>query len=82
MKPKLTPKMSDVLKEVIHEHCPDLFSNIESFKIKDLTPEQISQLCETITDEFCATGLKSDSEPNERGILLEELLDYVKNFQN
>jgi len=42
---------------------------------KRLSWDQRERLIDGIMEEFCATGLRPDSEPNERGLLLEELRD-------
>ena len=42
-----------------------------------LTFQERERLVDAVGDEFAATGLREDWEPNQRGLLLVELLDVV-----
>lgn len=40
-----------------------------------MTAHQREELCAALSDELCATGLNSSDEPDERGLMLERLID-------
>ena len=42
-----------------------------------LEDDERGDICELLGEEFAETGLRADSEPNERDYQLEELLDIV-----
>jgi hypothetical protein len=72
--------MATLLREVAVKRGIDVrpfIANDGSWRITD-SDRQI--LIEAISDEFSATGLRSDSEPNQRGLQLEELLDQINKF--
>jgi len=39
--------------------------------------ETNENLFQALTDEFCTTGLGEDWEPNQRGLLIESIIDAV-----
>lgn len=69
--------MADVLREVVQDHCPDLLTILDSREDVALTEQQRDDLRQAVTDEFCQTGLKENDEPNQRGLLLEEIIDRL-----
>jgi hypothetical protein len=77
---KLSPKMIELLTEVIRKRCPHLIGLLASSQVTELTDFQRDELREAVTDEFCETGLREDDEPNERGLLLEDLVDRLGHF--
>lgn len=50
---------------------------LDSLQDVQLTEYQRDELRQAVTDEFSETGLRKDDEPNERGLLLEELIDRL-----
>jgi len=42
-----------------------------------LDPEERLAVRQALTDELCATGLGDDDSPNQRGMNLESLIDYL-----
>jgi hypothetical protein len=50
---------------------------IVAFQSAVLTNDQREELRQILTDELMETGLGDDDEPNERGLLLEELIDKL-----
>jgi hypothetical protein len=50
---------------------------VASFQSAELTNDQREELRQILTDELMETGLGDDDEPNERGLLLEELIDKL-----
>lgn len=45
--------------------------------VKFLVPGDREQLIDVLLQEFTETGLGFDDEPNNRGIEIEELIDFV-----
>ena len=54
-----------------------LIGAVASLQKIQLTAEQREDLRQAVTDELIETGLRDDDEPNERGLLLEELIDRL-----
>jgi hypothetical protein len=69
--------MADGLREVVQDHRPDLLTILDSREDVALTEQQRDDLRQAVTDEFCQTGLKENDEPNQRGLLLEEIIDRL-----
>lgn len=80
MKKRLNGEMRAILLGVVRQRCPHL----EEWAVcADLTDAPVcvkDELRHALTDELCATGLNADSEPNLRGALLEDLIDWVSMF--
>lgn len=76
MRLKLSPKMIELLMEAVSKHRPDLVGLFTSQNI-ELNDSQRDELRQALTDELCETGFREDDEPNERGRLLEDLIDYL-----
>jgi hypothetical protein len=66
-----------LLKEVAKKHGIDLGLFVRDDEAWDITRSDQETLIDAISAEFSATGLQSDSEPNSRGLQLEELLDKI-----
>ena len=68
-------KLTTLLEEVVRRRCPEIAASDlhVSSRFSKATRFRIRQ---ALTDEFCDTGLNNDDEPNQRGLLLEELIDY------
>ena len=56
---------------------PDMIGIVASIQNVALAEDQREELRQTLTDEFIETGLRENDEPNERGLLLEELVDRL-----
>jgi hypothetical protein len=70
----------DILRDLAAAHHPELLSaltNPESTEHPPLAREQRLSLREAAADELCRTGFRPDYEPNQRGLLLEELIDWL-----
>lgn len=65
-----------LLREVLTRRNPALLKEMKG--IARPPHELVDELCELVTDEFSATGLRSDDEPNERGLRLETLIDELR----
>jgi hypothetical protein len=71
---KLKPEMEELLREVLEKRRPDLLKLIPPYREIDLTDFELDEVIDAVTDEFTATGLKEDDEPNQRGIRLDDLI--------
>ena len=71
---KLKPEMEDLLTEVIEKRRPDMLRLIPPYREIDLTDFERDEIIDAVADEFTATGLKADDEPNARGIRLDDLI--------
>ena len=74
---QLPSKMSEMLSEIVWKREPSLIGAVASLQKIQLTAEQREDLRQAVTDELIETGLRDDDEPNERGLLLEELIDRL-----
>jgi hypothetical protein len=72
----LSAKLSALLSEVLWKRDPSMIG-IVAFQSAVLTNDQREELRQILTDELMDTGLGDDDEPNERGLLLEELIDKL-----
>ena len=77
MKKQLTPQLKALLEEVVQKHRPDLLPLLPKAQSAALAADEQGAFLEAISSEFCATGRQADDEPNERGLLLETLLDCL-----
>jgi hypothetical protein len=73
----LPAKLSALLSEVVWKRNPEMIGIVASFQNVGLTDNQREDLRQALTDELMETGLREDDEPNERGLLLEELIDKL-----
>jgi hypothetical protein len=65
----------ELLRNVVAARQPELLPLID--KLDGLSDSEINKLTSLIGDEFMETGLREDSEPNERGLQLEEVIDLL-----
>jgi hypothetical protein len=72
---------SALLQEVAAKHGIDVSSSMGVDGMWHLTPAIREALMDAISEEFAATGLMPDSEPNSRGLQLEELLDIINDLK-
>jgi hypothetical protein len=68
--------LGDLLRDVVIRRCPELLEVLGRTPLS-VTLDESNAVRQALTDEFCATGLRPDHEPNERGLQLEELIDYL-----
>jgi hypothetical protein len=69
-----------ILRELLLKHNPSFLPLLDSIGEEALTIEQRESLREVILDEFLETGIEEDDEPNERGRMLEQLIDRLGHF--
>lgn len=66
-----------LLRVCLSRHKPDLLYVIDSKKIITVDQSLGNELRDAVGDEFCYEGLRKDSEPNEYGLRLENLIDVI-----
>ena len=81
MKNRLTPQLMALLEDVVQKRCPDLASSLSKAQSFEFTDDERRALLNATSAEFSATGLAPDDEPNQRGLSLEALLDYLNQNQ-
>lgn len=64
-----------LLHEVLSIRNADLLPLLEH--LNQISDEQRERLREVIADELMETGLDHDDEPNQRGLLLEDIIDTL-----
>lgn len=67
----------DLLREVLWKHRPNLMILVDDLGNIPLFNAQREELREALADELVETGLDKNDEPNERGLLLEKLIDRL-----
>lgn len=77
MNTHLPMAMASLLREVLLKRQPELISRISSTDMLVVTKEELDTIRELVGDELCQTGIDLNSEPNERGCRLEELIDAI-----
>lgn len=75
----LSLRQQKILSNLCSSH--DMLDVLLIKKITDgsLTSSDIEELCKLISNEFMLNGITEDFEPNEYGIELEGILDFVNN---
>ena len=78
---KLNEKLKKLLIEVVEKHRPDMRRLItsETFEVSD---SELDELFDIAGNEFMETGLKKNDEPNERGLILEDLIGRLSKKLN
>jgi hypothetical protein len=66
-----------ILRETLLSRAPGFLSLLDSPEDVRLSADQRDELRQIVTDEFCATGLGEDDEPNARGLILENIIDHL-----
>ena len=67
-----------LLREVLEEREPHLLPCVEALQERLLTPEERRLIRNLLAEKLVETGLGQDDEPNERGVLLEDLTDWLR----
>ena len=66
-----------LLSDVVKKRCSHLPLH-DMASISRLNAAQVTELLHAIVEELTETGLMPDSEPNERGRKLDDLIDEVR----
>lgn len=77
---QLSSTLKELLGGIILKHKPALMSVFELIGVQPLTEEQREALREIIAAELSESGLTENDEPNQRGLLIEELIDRLGHF--
>lgn len=70
-------EMISVLREVVKKRRPELLPLVDRVGVEILTEEQLETLSEVVSDEFAEVGLRQDSEPNSRGVVLDDIMGFL-----
>lgn len=73
MKKQIAVELGYLLKKY---RLTDRFS-VEKIMGNEITNEETEYLIELVSDELCGSELDSDSEPTERGLFLEDIVDFL-----
>lgn len=79
MNQRLTTDETQLLRQVISKHRPELLHLLGLLGTVTLTDDQREGLRAGLLDELCETGLSQD-EPNPRGVLLDDLIGALGRF--
>ncbi|MDR0840563.1 MAG: hypothetical protein LBN26_04155 [Christensenellaceae bacterium] len=67
----------ELLRACLNHYKPELLQVIESKELVQIDSELGNKIRQSIGNEFCREGMELDSEPNEYGIRLENLIDII-----
>lgn len=71
---QLSQEMKKLLKEIVLNRRPDLVGLLDLPQDTKLTEEQREELRLAVADELLETRLKENDEPNQRGLVLDDLI--------
>jgi len=77
MEIRLPQSLHALLREVVAARRPAWLGLVDTVKSLNLDHERRVALCHLLTEELSANGLTDDS-PNERGLLIEALIDRLE----
>lgn len=84
LKPSLNVKFTldklELLKTCVLKYKPTLLQLMDPVVLNNLTQEQGEALIDVVSDMFMLEGLRDDSEPNELGIQLDNLIDAIQSL--
>jgi hypothetical protein len=66
-----------LLEDVMSRRTPRLRHLAGSLDPSRAADAELDDVCQALTDEFVEAGFGPDGEPNDRGRLLERLIDEV-----
>ena len=66
-----------ILRAVVTQRAPQHLVLVDALMDRPLTPEERELLREVVADEFIESGLGPDDEPNDRGLLLDDLIAWL-----
>jgi hypothetical protein len=70
-----------LLREVIEKRAPELLPALREGSEVVIREDQKRVVQELIGDEFAETGLRDNQEPNDRGLVLENLIDVFSPYK-
>jgi hypothetical protein len=71
-----------LIRQAVSKHAPSLLPIVDILGVTPLTSEQREGLRGALASEMVETGLNKDSEPNERGLLLDGLITRLWYFSD
>lgn len=77
MKLQLPPDLLPLLEEIVRSRRPDMLGLLDPLTKNLISEQQRDDLCQVATDEFCASGIREDGEPNQRGLCIENLINHL-----
>ncbi|CAH0181719.1 MULTISPECIES: hypothetical protein [Stenotrophomonas] len=73
MKRPISSRLYSLLAEIAAKHS----FHLPEEGIEHLVKQDRESLIDALVQEFSETGLGSDDEPNQRGVEIEEIIDFV-----
>ena len=71
----LPERLFELLRKIMERRAPALVTVLREGQHVVIREEQKRVIQELVGDELAETGLRSDDEPNQRGLDLEKLVD-------
>lgn len=66
------------MNEILAKRAPELSFVANSInELSFISYNDRMSICDALADEFSETGIRGDFEPNDRGILIENIIDIV-----
>lgn len=78
---RLTNHQYRLLREVLTKREPELLGILQDDCIVTVSKDGRAHIQNLLGDESCVTGLRPDSEPNRRGLQLEDLIDAFSPYK-
>jgi len=66
-----------LLRDTLRRRAPALWSLIRDRDSATASSVDLFEMCNTLSDEFCSSGLDQDDEPNLRGLEIEGLIGKI-----
>ena len=66
-----------LLRDVIGRRCPELRDRIQNSDISNLNRHERDLIVHTLALEFAEDGVGEDSTPNQKGLKIEALIDFI-----
>jgi hypothetical protein len=70
-------KVHDLLRQVVERRHADLLELVDVLDTRPLTDDEREELRGVIADELVEDELDAQDEPTPRGLLLEEVIDWL-----
>lgn len=78
---KLTVRDNQILSKIFKDNDLRYDVELKSGDFSGLSDEQINQIIILLSDVLCEFGLKPNDEPNETGLMIEDLIDKFNRFR-
>ena len=76
----LTEEEKSLLILCLKSHAPELLQQINRLFLKQLDHETVNKMRNAVGGELADKGFEKNSEPNEYGLKLEDLIDRLANL--